>query len=871
MKKTTVFALLLSLFCNQLSAQLQDDFSDGDFSSDPEWFGDTGKFGVTDEQLQLLDNDPVANNTAYLYLPAPTSNNTATTWEAYIRMDFAPSASNFARLYLSASNPNLSESQEGYYLKAGGISGSDDALELYRQDGATSTLLLGGTPGAVSAAPAVARIRVIRNPGGEWELLADYGGGQDFQTEGTAIDDTYPMGSFFGVYCQYTSTRNEAFFFDDIKVDPLFQDTRPPGLLAVEAAGATEILVQFDEPLEELSASEPGNYIIDNGIGQPADVLFDPGTPTEVRLLLSTPLQNTQSYTLTASGIADANGNIAPAQSLAFIFYDIRPAAFGDVVISELFPDPTPPAGLPEGEFVELYNRTDKVIQLAELAISSGGTPIALPGYLLLPASYVIVCNDSFEAEFALLGSAVAIASFPALTNGGDEVRLTNSNGDLIFEVVYEDSWYQDEARAGGGYTLELIQLEGPYDCPGNWKASAAPQGGTPGQPNSLLGATADDTPPFLASAIAESEFELRLTFSEVMDVASLANPTHYTLNPPLPVTSAMPLSSRREALLLLGADMQPGTAYQVMATNAVTDCMGNPLAPGDGITTGLAEPIGPLDLVINEVLFNPEPGGSDFIELYNRSEKVVNLNGLAIANTQKESGDTLGAVGVDFLLFPGGYAVLTEGPEDILSRYTVRFPNALVEANLPTLDDKSGNVTLRSGGQLVDAFDYSETQHYPLLDSKEGVSLERISPEAATQDAGNWHSAASTVGFATPTYQNSQFFEKPGALSEMFTILTPTFSPDGDGFDDVLLIDYEAGRPGYNLNMHIYDSSGRLVKRLANNETLAASGSLKWDGVNEEGSRARIGIYVLWLELFTPDGNVERDKKVVVLAGRLE
>ena len=186
-------------------------------------------------------------------------------------------------------------------------------------------------------------------------------------------------------------------------------------------------------------------------------------------------------------------------------------------------------------------------------------------------------------------------------------------------------------------------------------------------------------------------------------------------------------------------------------------------------------------------------------------------------------------------------------------------------------MEDKTGNITLRVDGATIDSFDYSESFHYPLLDTKEGVSLERISANAPTQDEGNWHSAASTAGFATPTYRNSQFVDRPNALEQMIDIPNTTFSPDGDGFEDVLLINYQLDGSGYTLNLQVYDSQGRLVRRLANNEILAASGSLKWDGVTDDSNRSRLGIYVLWFELFTPKGDVERDKRAVVLAGRLE
>ena len=41
---------------------------------------------------------------------------------------------------------------------------------------------------------------------------------------------------------------------------------------------------------------------------------------------------------------------------------------------------------------------------------------------------------------------------------------------------------------------------------------------------------------------------------------------------------------------------------------------------------------------------------------------------------------------------------------------------------------------------------------------NKKGVALERIDPDAATQDAANWTSASETVGYGTPGYQNSQY-----------------------------------------------------------------------------------------------------------------
>ena len=75
-----------------------------------------------------------------------------------------------------------------------------------------------------------------------------------------------------------------------------------------------------------------------------------------------------------------------------------------------------------------------------------------------------------------------------------------------------------------------------------------------------------------------------------------------------------------------------------------------------------------------------------------------MNLNGLTLLNTQKETGKTSETIEGDFLLFPGSYVVITDIPSDVQTRY-VSGPNATFLANdLPTLDAKSGNITIRNG-----------------------------------------------------------------------------------------------------------------------------------------------------------------------------
>ncbi len=91
---------------------------------------------------------------------------------------------------------------------------------------------------------------------------------------------------------------------------------------------------------------------------------------------------------------------------------------------------------------------------------------------------------------------------------------------------------------------------------------------------------------------------------------------------------------------------------------------------------------------------------------------------------------------------------------------YLVKNPEAILSINsLPSFpDDKGFVLLLNQQGDIADEVNYSADWHFKLIDNTEGVSLERIDPDGPSQNALNWHSAASTAGYGTPGYKNSQF-----------------------------------------------------------------------------------------------------------------
>jgi hypothetical protein len=865
--KYTAGAFLAFFTVLTAQAQFSDNFSDGNFTADPAWEGDVTEFQVnTVQELQLNGPDAGAS---LLYLPTAISDSAV--WELYFRLEFDPSNGNRLRIYLQSDSPNLLTGN-GYYLLIG-VDGANDAIQFVRQDAGTAEVLASSAVGTVASSPSV-RLRMTREVGGLWKLSADYAGGQNLSPQFETNDATYGAGnSNFGFFCLYTATRKDKFFFDDINVHPLMPDTTSPVLLSALPVSATEVDVHFNENLDEATATDPDNYSLDQGIGQPAAAFLDGVDKTLVHLSLGSPLQNLTNYVLTANAIADLEGNLAASQNANFSYVEVAEAVEYDILINEIMADPTPPVALPAVEYIELHNRSDKVLDLLGFALSSGGAPQIFPSYQMLPGSYLIVCDDSKVDSLAAFGNVVGLGSFPFLTNDGDNLRLGDANGNTIHEVNYSLSWYGDAQKEGGGWSLELISPLAPCRGSANWRASTSLLGGTPGQPNSVLDPQPDLAAPMLGSVFATglAPYEVQVFFDERLDPASATDPANYAISGGLSVVSVSFLQPYSFAVALqLSGPLQPSVFYEIIVQN-VADCSGNALAGMGTLSFALPEQIEPNDLIINEILFNPQTGGVDFVEAYNRSNKVFNLRGVVIANLQDTS---TASVGIDRLIFPGEYVVFTESPSDIQSRYTVQEPNALISNDLPSFNDDEGNVTLYQAGPIgpviIDAFDYSEDLHHPLLDEGDGVSLERLHPDGTTQDAANWHSAAKSAGWATPTYQNSQFFENQSAVNDFFEIPETTLSPDGDGYQDFLAINYKTDKPGYAAKVRIFDAEGRFVKSIANNELLATEGFLRWDGDTDDGMKARIGIYVLTMELFTPDGTVKEMKKTCVVAGRL-
>jgi len=542
-----------------------------------------------------------------------------------------------------------------------------------------------------------------------------------------------------------------------------------------------------------------------------------------------------------------------------------------DVVIDEIMADPTPVVGLPNNEWIELKNTTTSAINLSNWRIGdASGQSGPMPNYILQPDSYVIICTGSAVAAMSAYGAVISVTSFPSLDNDAEQLYLKAANGKTIHAVSYTAAWYQNEVKKDGGWTLEMIDTKSPCAGSGNWKASISTTGGTPAAKNSIDAVNNDAIAPQLKKAYTTDNSTIILVFDEPLDSLSGATLSNYTSDGGLNFAGATTLAPLfNQVQLKTTAPLTVNTVYTITATNA-KDCKGNTINNSNKAKVGLPVDAVAGDWIINEILFNPKPNGYDYVEFYNNSNKILDAAKLFIAN--RSSTGVISSIKplstAIHYIFPNDYIVVTEDADNLALNYLVKNPdNVLVIASMPSFPDDAGDVVaLNFQGEVVDEVKYKDDWHFKLIDNAEGVSLERIDPNAPAQDAGNWHSAASTAGYGTPTYKNSQY-KQTATVDATITIAPKIFSPDNDGRDDLASIQYQIEEAGYVANITIFDAGGRPVKNLVRNGTLALSGYWNWDGLDDKGNKLSIGTYVIFTEIFNLQGKKKQFKNTVVLA----
>ncbi len=278
-----------------------------------------------------------------------------------------------------------------------------------------------------------------------------------------------------------------------------------------------------------------------------------------------------------------------------------------------------------------------------------------------------------------------------------------------------------------------------------------------------------------------------------------------------------------------------------------------------------------PGDVVINEIMYDPLTGNAEWIELYNVRNFDIKLTGWKFneSSTFINVTDTC-----EFLFKPNSYLVISSD-STILNRFpylrnlNVNQSLVISETSFSLSNEGEPLKIYDAKNNLIDSVYYKSSWHNSNLSSTKGYSLERINPLFPSNDASNWSSSTDILG-GTPCNRNSIYLDIPNENTTI-TISPNPFSPDGDGFEENTIISYKLKSRFAQVRAKIYDTKGRLVRTLLNNQSSGADGNIIFNGLGDDGQRLRIGIYVVFLEAINDSGGViETAKSTVVVAVKL-
>lgn len=842
------------------AAQWSESFQNG-WNNGNGWQGDVNAFTVENEMLR--SDNIVLNHSFYITRPLVLKDDLE--WRLTVNLRFNTSSVNYTDIVLWSDSVNPGNSGNCYFLRIGN---TKDELAFYRiRNNGAPELLMDGRDNLTAGSNNFIYLKINLETGGKWIINSKSDPATNWYLEGSAKDSIAQKAGYFGILIkQSTASFFKKHYFDDIYIGEAIRDTAGPILNSYELHSDSQISLSFDEPIRLPSSLDSCFQWSGGVVNRMADI-----TGAQVVLSLQPGFTKLSNYQLRLTAISDTSGNRMMDTIVQFKFALPDYPNASNLMITEMMVDPDPVVQLPPAEFIELYNPSHSPVFLKGVVLRDPTSSAILPDFVLQPFSHVILCSPEQVSDFEFFGNALGIQGLPSLNNSGDSIFLLNDKGEIIDQVFYVSNWYRETDKSSGGYSLELIDTGWHCEQELNWKASADPSGGTPGRYNSVKGRIMDTLAPAVLALYSISAREVSWQLSEMPS----NGPNALGLTSDLLNFKPAKIEFMDQGVTLMV--ITPEVTFEAnkpykFAIQGLKDCSGN-VSDLRELSFMLPDSAAEGDLVINEVLFNPPPNGSDFIELLNISEKSLDLSTLYLAN-RDDNGVIKSKSRISqlpLLFYPGDYILFSRDPEFVKSQFPKKDAQVFVQVpDIPALPDEKGNLLIITDtDEIIDFMEYDESMHHPLIQNTEGVSLEKIYPEKSGALTKNWHTAASSAGYGTPGLPNSQlrYESKP----DQVLIDQPVFSPDGDGYMDMLMIGIKSEFEGSAMNVVILDVMGRTIKELAKGIILGSENLLYWNGTDDKNSPCAVGAYLVYVEIFDKEAEIRRYKFPVTLAARLK
>lgn len=746
LKNSILVLIFIGLIRISSYAQLHESFSDGNFTTNPTWIGDTSYWKIVGQQLN--SNGPPTSSSAQLCTRNNLSQNVV--WEFYVNLKFATSSVNYTDIFLISDSANLMGLNSGIFVRIGN---TNDEISLYRKDTGAITKLIDGIDGRLASTSSNSfKIRVSRDLNNLFELYDDASGtGNNFVLEGTVHENNYPSKfwsflPYFGMAIHYSSSNLQKFFFDDFVIQTITPDTTSPILDSILVLDSIHCRLQYNEPLDSMMAINCSNYLLNKKIS-PIISTLNSNNRTQITLSFSVPFEPNTLQFLEVRNQKDLIGNQRWLDTANFKF---RVVQNGDLVINEIFADPSPSIGLPNYEFIELWNTSSDEINLQGFSITDGSSTAILPNYILQPDSFVVVSTTSSSNIYATYGNSVVVSNFPSLNNDADQLKLLRIDGSVIDEVNYQTSWYNNPLKSEGGWTLELInprlRCKGKY----NWSASENQKlGGTPGMPNSIYNAVADTISPRLISFQIFNDSSALLIFNSTMDSTSVS--TIATTSTQF-IEHLSILNKSADSILIEFSPLLNKASYGFNFSDS-KNCGGKKMIPFsfqgvyDKVFKSRFNGVLITELLINSIGNSYWPG-CQYIELSNQCGYSINLQSMKITD-----GNSM-AVLPNYILKNDSHIVLVSAlklPIFIALKIPVIGINSF-----PYLNQESDKLWLLDSNSTIVHEIHYEMEAFPNNPKlKGGWSLEMVDEKLPCITQNNWQFSIDSKG-GTPSAINS-------------------------------------------------------------------------------------------------------------------
>ncbi|MEQ9266523.1 MAG: lamin tail domain-containing protein [Balneolaceae bacterium] len=657
------------------------------------------------------------------------------------------------------------------------------------------------------------------------------------------------------------------------------QDAIAPFIESSYLLNEETIILKYNEEIVLEPALTRENYSISNFRSiETIHVLSD-----SVRLLFSPVLEDGESVELIVQYQEDIFGNANDTSGVVgHTYIKIENARKGEVVVNEILyrrNDELSP------EFVELYNPTDKNFDLSgwKLLDASGRGVTFSEGYVLSSKGYLVI-TDREDFSYSI-PNGIYLSGFPSLNDNGDQIQIKNPKGISIDSLFYLDEWGGDLP----GVSLERKDPISASNDPSNWVTSINEIGFTPGIQNSVF--KEDINPPRIIFSTKKDTIVL-VVFSEFVRIT---NETEAFVNGQASIVVHYESSQENELQLKWIPVSDKKSKLEVLDSNSevvftnLMDVRGNKASE---VSSLISLPISKRSVVINEILYNPLadnddnlPDQAEYIELYNPTNAAISLEGLSLHDAPDEDDEVRSIFPVSTRykwIAPGAYFLIYSEDESGF------FEESKI-ARYFGIEEQSGQFTMRadrsslslassgdaiyiadSTGNVIDSVFYDENWQNPNVFDTDGVALERIDPNGPSDSASNWSSSTHPSG-GTPIIENS-IFQEAGSFPEDIGISFSTnpFSPDGDGFEDNLFINYKLEAADYLLRVRIFDRYGRRVRELTSGTQAGFEGSLTWDGLTDDRRKNRVGIYIVLFEAYNSTSGKNRTFKETVVLARM-